>query len=146
MSFQLTLPDGTVRSYEDGATGLDVATSIGAGLARAAVAITVDGETLDLNRAIDRDGALSVVTENTEEGRHVLRHSAAHVMAQAVLDLFPGATFAIGPPITDGFYYDFDIGRPFTPEDLDRVEARMEELIEIARTSCRGMRLGERRE
>ena len=131
MSFQLTLPDGTVRSYEDGATGLDVATSIGAGLARAAVAITVDGETLDLNRAIDRDGALSVVTENTEEGRHVLRHSAAHVMAQAVLDLFPGATFAIGPPITDGFYYDFDIGRPFTPEDLDRVEVRMEEIIEI---------------
>jgi threonyl-tRNA synthetase len=131
MSFQLTLPDGTVRSYEDGATGLDVATSIGAGLARAAVAVTVDGETLDLNRAIDRDGALSVVTENTEEGRHVLRHSAAHVMAQAVLDLFPGATFAIGPPITDGFYYDFDIGRPFTPEDLDRIEARMEEIIEI---------------
>ncbi|MEA2010445.1 MAG: threonine--tRNA ligase [Actinomycetota bacterium] len=131
MSFQLTLPDGSVRSYEDGATGLDVATSIGAGLARAAVAITVDGETLDLNRPIDRDGALSVVTENTEEGRHVLRHSAAHVMAQAVLDLYPGATFAIGPPITDGFYYDFDIGRPFTPEDLDQIEARMQEIIEI---------------
>ncbi len=131
MSFQLTLPDGTVRSYEDGATGLDVAASIGAGLARAAVAVTVDGETLDLNRPIDRDGALSVVTENTEEGRHVLRHSAAHVMAQAVLDLYPGATFAIGPPITDGFYYDFDIGRPFTPEDLDRIETRMEEIIEI---------------
>jgi len=131
MSFQLTLPDGTVRSYEDGATGLDVASSIGAGLARAAVAVTVDGETLDLNRPIDRDGALSVVTENTEEGRHVLRHSAAHVMAQAVLDLYPGATFAIGPPITDGFYYDFDIGRPFTPEDLERIEARMDEIIEI---------------
>jgi threonyl-tRNA synthetase len=131
MSFQLTLPDGSVRSYEDGATGLDVATSIGAGLARAAVAVTVDGETLDLNRPIDRDGALSVVTENTEEGRFVLRHSAAHVMAQAVLDLYPGATFAIGPPITDGFYYDFDIGRSFTPEDLERIEARMEEIIEI---------------
>ncbi len=137
MSFQLTLPDGTVRSYEDGATGLDVATSIGAGLARAAVAVTVDGETLDLNRPIDRDGALSVVTENTEEGRHVLRHSAAHVMAQAVLDLYPGATFAIGPPITDGFYYDFDIGRPFTPEDLDRIEARMEEIIEIDQSFVR---------
>ncbi|MCJ7781933.1 MAG: TGS domain-containing protein, partial [Acidimicrobiia bacterium] len=131
MPFQLTLPDGSVRSYEDGATGLDVATSIGAGLARAAVAVTVDGETLDLNRPIDRDGALSVVTENTEEGRFVLRHSAAHVMAQAVLDLYPGATFAIGPPITDGFYYDFDIGRSFTPEDLERIEARMEEIIEI---------------
>jgi threonyl-tRNA synthetase len=137
MSIQLILPDGTVRSYEDGATGLDVATSIGAGLARAAVAVTVDGETLDLNRPIDRDGALSVVTENTEEGRHVLRHSAAHVMAQAVLDLYPGATFAIGPPITDGFYYDFDIGRPFTPEDLDRIEARMEEIIEIDQSFVR---------
>ena len=131
MSFQLTLPDGSVRSYEDGATGLDVATSIGAGLARAAVAVTVDGETLDLNRPIDSDGALSVVTENTEEGRFVLRHSAAHVMAQAVLDLYPGATFAIGPPITDGFYYDFDIGRPFTPEDLEQIEERMGEIIEI---------------
>jgi threonyl-tRNA synthetase len=137
MSLQLKLPDGSVRSYEDGATGLDVAASIGAGLARAAVAVTLDGETLDLNRPIDRDGALSVVTENTEEGRHVLRHSAAHVMAQAVLDLYPGATYAIGPPITDGFYYDFDIGRPFTPEDLDRIEARMQEIIEIDQSFVR---------
>jgi len=131
MAIQLTLPDGSQRGYEDGTTGYDVAASIGAGLARAAVAVTVDGETLDLNRPIDRDGAFSVITENTDEGRAVLRHSAAHVMAQAVLDLFPGATFAIGPPITDGFYYDFDIGRPFTPEDLERIEERMAEIIEI---------------
>jgi threonyl-tRNA synthetase len=131
MSIQLTLPDGTQRSYEDGTTGYDVASDIGAGLAKAAVAVSVDGETLDLSRPIDRGGAFSVITENTEEGRAVLRHSAAHVMAQAVLDLFPGATFAIGPPITDGFYYDFDIGRPFTPEDLDRIEARMEEIVAI---------------
>ncbi|MEA2022880.1 MAG: threonine--tRNA ligase [Actinomycetota bacterium] len=137
MSIQLTLPDGSVRSYEDGATGLDVATSIGAGLARAAVAVTLDGETLDLSRSLDHDGALSVVTENTEEGRFVLRHSAAHVMAQAVLDLYPGATYAIGPPITDGFYYDFDIGRPFTPEDLDRIETRMQEIIEIDQSFVR---------
>ena len=131
MAIQLTLPDGSQRAYEDGTTGYDVAASIGTGLARAAVAVSVDGETLDLNRPIDRDGAVSVITENTDEGRAVLRHSAAHVMAQAVLDLFPGATFAIGPPITDGFYYDFDIGRPFTPEDLDRIEERMAEIIEI---------------
>jgi threonyl-tRNA synthetase len=130
MSIQLTLPDGSVRSYADGTTGFDVASDIGAGLARAAVAVAVDGETIDLNRPIDKDGAFSVVTENTEEGRSVLRHSAAHVMAQAVLGLFPGASFAIGPPITDGFYYDFDIGRPFTPEDLERVEQRMNEIIE----------------
>ena len=129
MSIQLTLPDGSQRSYEDGTTGYDVASDIGAGLAKAAVAVSVDGETVDLNRPIGRDGTFSVITENTEEGRAVLRHSAAHVMAQAVLDLFPGATFAIGPPITDGFYYDFDIGRPFTPDDLDRIEVRMEEII-----------------
>jgi threonyl-tRNA synthetase len=131
MSIQLTLPDGSERRYEDGTTGYDVAASIGTGLARAAVAVTIDGETLDLNRPIDRDGAFSVITENTDEGRAVLRHSAAHVMAQAVLDLFPGATFAIGPPITDGFYYDFDIGRPFTPDDIERIEDRMAEIIEI---------------
>jgi threonyl-tRNA synthetase len=131
MSIQLTLPDGSERSYDDGTTGYDVASSIGTGLARAAVAVSVDGETLDLNRPIDRDGAFSVITENTDEGRAVLRHSAAHVMAQAVLDLFPGASFAIGPPITDGFYYDFDIGRPFTPEDIERIEERMAEIIEI---------------
>ncbi len=129
MSIQLTLPDGSQRSYEDGTTGYDVASDIGAGLAKAAVAVSIDGETVDLNRPIGRDGTFSVITENTEEGRAVLRHSAAHVMAQAVLDLFPGATFAIGPPITDGFYYDFDIGRPFTPDDLDRIEVRMEEII-----------------
>src|SRR5665811_1497062 len=130
MTFQLTLPDGSSRQYEDGTTGLDVAASIGAGLARAAVAVTVDGDMLDLTRAIDRDGTFSVVTENTEAGRSVLRHSTAHVMAQAVLDLYPGAKFAIGPAITDGFYYDFDIGRAFTPDDLDRVEERMGEIIE----------------
>ncbi len=129
MTIQLTLPDGSIRDYEDGTTGFDVAASIGAGLARAAVAVTVDGDMLDLNRPIDRDGAFSVVTENTEVGRSVLRHSAAHVMAQAVLDLYPGAKFAIGPAITDGFYYDFDIGRPFTPEDLERIQQRMDEII-----------------
>jgi threonyl-tRNA synthetase len=131
MAIELTLPDGSHRAYEDGTTGYDVAASIGTGLARAAVAVSVGGETLDLNRPIDRDGAFSVITENTDEGRAVLRHSAAHVMAQAVLDLFPGASFAIGPSITDGFYYDFDIGRPFTPEDIERIEERMAEIIEI---------------
>lgn len=130
MPIQLTFPDGSQRSYAEGTTGLDVASDIGAGLARAAVAVSVDGEALDLNRPIERDGSFAVVTENTEEGRSVLRHSAAHVLAQAVLDLHPGATFAIGPPITDGFYYDFDVGRPFTPEDLEQIETRMEEIIE----------------
>jgi threonyl-tRNA synthetase len=130
MTIQLTLPDGSTREYEDGTTGFDVAASIGSGLARAAVAVTVNGDMLDLNRPIDRDGSFSVVTENTEAGREVLRHSSAHVMAQAVLDLYPGAKYAIGPAITDGFYYDFEVDHPFTPDDLERIEERMNEIIE----------------
>jgi threonyl-tRNA synthetase len=129
VAIHLTFPDGTVRDFADGVTGAEVAASIGARLAKAAVAVRHDGVALDLTRPIDRDGAIEVITETTEAGRHVMRHSAAHVMAQAVLDLFPGAAFAIGPPIEDGFYYDFDIGRPFTPEDLERIEARMQEIV-----------------
>jgi threonyl-tRNA synthetase len=130
MTIELTLPDGTARQYPDGTTGLEVAQDIGAGLARAAVAITLDGVEFDLTRPLPIDGAISVITDTTDAGRTVIRHSTAHVLAQAVLDLFEGAHFAIGPPITDGFYYDFDVGRPFTPEDLERIEARMGEIIE----------------
>ena len=129
MAINLTLPDGTTREYPDGSTGFDVAADIGAGLARAAVAVTIDGKEFDLAAPVPVDGEFRVITEETEAGRTVLRHSTAHVLAQAVLDLFEGARFAIGPPITDGFYYDFDVGRPFTPEDLERIEARMHEII-----------------
>lgn len=129
MAIQLTFPDGTVRQFGDGVTGAEVAATIGPRLARAAVAVKVDGAGIDLSRPIDGDGVFQVVTAGSEEGRHVLRHSAAHVLAQAVLDLFPGAALAIGPPIDDGFYYDFDVGRPFTPEDLERIEARMREIV-----------------
>ncbi|MGD2051915.1 MAG: threonine--tRNA ligase, partial [Acidimicrobiia bacterium] len=125
----LTFPDGSTREYPEGVTGHEVAASIGPRLAKAAVAVEVEGEPIDLTRPIAGDGAFTVVTGNTEEGRHIIRHSAAHVMAQAVLDLFPGASFAIGPPITDGFYYDFEVDEPFTAEDLDRIEARMAEII-----------------
>jgi threonyl-tRNA synthetase len=128
LAVQLTFPDGSVHDFDDGVTGLDVAQSIGSRLAKAAVAVKVNGEWFDLDRPLP-SGEFEVVTESTDEGRSVLRHSAAHVMAQAVLALFPKATFAIGPPITDGFYYDFDIGRPFTPEDLARIDAKMAELI-----------------
>ena len=129
MPINLTLPDGSIREYADGVTGAEVAAGIGAGLAKAAVAVKVDGEAIDLMRPISADGSIEIVTENTEAGRHVLRHSAAHVMAQAVLDLYPGAKFAIGPPIEDGFYYDFEVAEPFTPDDLERIEARMAEII-----------------
>ncbi len=129
MALDLELPDGTVVQHPDGATGLAVAEAIGQRLARAAVAIELEGELLDLNRPLARSGRISIITETTDAGRHVIRHSAAHIMAQAVLDLFPGSTFAIGPAIEDGFYYDFDIGRPFSPEDLEAIEKRMTEIV-----------------
>jgi threonyl-tRNA synthetase len=129
MAITLTLPDGSSLEVPDGATGLDAARAIGARLADAAVAVTLDGAEYDLTRPLPGGGRFGVVTAASEEGRHVLRHSAAHIMAQAVLGLFEGATFAIGPAIQDGFYYDFDIGRPFTPEDLEAIEARMAEIV-----------------
>lgn len=113
----------------DGVTGYDVAADIGPRLAKAAVAVTVDSAMYDLHRPIPHDATVSIITDNTEAGRHVLRHSAAHVMAQAVLELFPGSTFAIGPAIQDGFYYDFSVDAPFTPDDLERIEAKMADIV-----------------
>ncbi len=129
MSIQIILPDGTERRYPRGITGFDIAESIGARLASAAVAVSVDGALTDTHQPLHAGGRFSVVTGDTEEGRSVIRHSAAHIMAQSVLNLFEGATFAIGPAITDGFYYDFDIGRAFTPEDLARIEEEMRRII-----------------
>ena len=125
----LRLPDSTVISHTEGVTGLEVARSIGHGLARAAVAIAVNGEQRDLSRPIEEGGDFEVITLDGDDGLHILRHSAAHVLAQAVLDLFPGSTFAIGPPIENGFYYDFEVAEPLTPADLERIEARMGEII-----------------
>ena len=110
-------------------TGLEVAESIGPRLAKDGVAFRLNGQMLDLSRPITEDGEFGVVTLDNEDGLHILRHSSAHVLAQAVLDLFEGSTFAIGPAIEDGFYYDFKVGQPFTPEDLERISARMEEII-----------------
>ena len=129
MNIQLTLPDKTISVHTSGTTGRQVAHSIGRRLAAAAVAVSVDGVALDLDRPIEAGGRFAVITGASEEGRNVMRHSAAHVLAQAVLNLFEGSTFAIGPPITDGFYYDFDIGRPFTPDDLTAIETEMERII-----------------
>ncbi len=129
MALTITFPDGSKREFDPGVTGAEIAASIGPRLAKAAVAVKLDGKTIDLTRSITDSGIVEVITDTSEEGRHVLRHSAAHVMAQAVLDLYPGAKFAIGPPITDGFYYDFEVDDPFTPEDLERIEARMAEII-----------------
>lgn len=125
----LRLPDGKVLTHQEGVTGLEVAREIGPGLAKAAVAVKVNGKQLDLSTPITGGGDFEVITLDSEDGLHILRHSSAHVMAQAVLELFPGATFAIGPPIEDGFYYDFEVSDPFTPEDLARIEDRMAEIV-----------------
>ncbi|MEE8407906.1 MAG: threonine--tRNA ligase [Acidimicrobiia bacterium] len=129
MPIDLRYPDGKVVSHPNGVTGLDIAESIGPRLARAAVAVKVDDALYDLSRRIDHGGDFAVITIDSDEGLDILRHSAAHVMAQAVLDLFDGATFAIGPAIEDGFYYDFEVGEPFHPDDLERIEDRMAEII-----------------
>lgn len=129
MATTLTLPDGSPLELQDGATGYDAAASIGPRLAKAALAVKVDGVPFDLNIPLPASGTLEVVTANSDDGRHILRHSAAHIMAQAVLGLFEGSTFAIGPAIEDGFYYDFDIGRAFTPDDLETIESRMAEIV-----------------
>ncbi len=130
-SITLTLPDGSTREAEAGATPADVAAGIGRGLAKAALAAKVDGEWVDLDRPIEHDAALQIVTADSPDGREVLRHSTAHVMAQAVTDLFPGARYAIGPAIADGFYYDFELpdGAHFSDDDLPRIEARMREIV-----------------
>ncbi len=129
VELELVYPDGTLAHHPMGVTGSEVAGSIGARLAKAAIAVSLDGELLDLSRPLKKSGRFEVITENSDRGRHITRHSAAHVLAQAVLALFPGAHFAIGPPIEDGFYYDFDIGRPFTSEDLEALSARMSDIV-----------------
>src|SRR5260221_6676919 len=127
----ITLPDGSTRDLETGATAADLAASIGKGLAKAAVAAEVDGREVDLGTRLDDGARVAIITTDSDRGRHVLRHSTAHVLAQAVSQLWPGAKFAIGPPIEDGFYYDFDLpgGAHFTDEDLDRIDARMREIV-----------------
>ena len=133
MSDQITisLPDGSAREYPAGTTAGDVASSIGKRLAKAAVAATVDGEEVDLGVPLHDHDRVAIITSDTEAGRHVLRHSTAHVMAQAVTQLFPGAKYSIGPAIENGFYYDFELpdGRTFSDDDLAAIEARMRDIV-----------------
>src|SRR5829696_7558059 len=127
----IKLPDGSQREYPRDVTVAEIAASIGKRLAKDALAAKVDGEWVDLDHPVEHDAAVTIVTPDTPDGREVLRHSTAHVMAQAVTALFPGARYAIGPAIADGFYYDFDLpdGRHFTEDDLGRIEARMREIV-----------------
>jgi threonyl-tRNA synthetase len=127
-TIKITLPDGSVREVAAGTTPRAVAESIGPGLARAALAAKVDGTVRDLDRPLESDARLAILTDRDPEALDVLRHSAAHVLATAVRDVFPGAGIGFGPPIEDGFYYDFEVPRPFTPEDLEKIEAKMSEV------------------
>ncbi|MFK8068625.1 MAG: threonine--tRNA ligase [Gammaproteobacteria bacterium] len=124
----ITLPDGSQRQFENSVSVHDVAMSIGEGLARAALAGKVDGELVDTSHQIDQDAELAIITARDEEGLEVIRHSCAHLLAQAVKELFPTAQVTIGPVIENGFYYDFAYERPFTPEDLTAIEKKMKEL------------------
>ena len=124
----ITLPDGSVRSFEQAVTVAEVAASIGAGLAKAALAGRVDGKMVDLSHRIETDAALAIVTDKGDDGLEIIRHSTAHLLAHAVKELFPEAQVTIGPVIDNGFYYDFSYTRPFTPEDIAAIEARMNEI------------------
>lgn len=124
----ITLPDGSSRTFPQSVTVAEVAAAIGAGLAKAALAGKVDGKLVDTSHRIERDCSLAIVTDKDAEGLDILRHSTAHLLAYAVKELFPDAQVTIGPVIENGFYYDFAYRRPFTPEDLGKIEARMVEL------------------
>jgi threonyl-tRNA synthetase len=126
---RVTLPDGSQKTLPAGASGADVAKAIGPGLAKAALAIRVDGKVQDLSRPVPDGATVSILTDKDPQALEVLRHSSAHVLATAVRQLFPGAQIGFGPPIEDGFYYDFDIGRPFGPEDLEEIEKKIAEVV-----------------
>ncbi len=127
----ISLPDGSTRQVEPGTTVGDLAAQIGSRLAKAAVIGVVNGVERDLVWELSDGDSVAIVTETDERGLYTIRHSTAHVLAQAVLDLYPGATFAIGPPVENGFYYDFELpnGGTFTPEELEKIDARMREII-----------------
>ena len=128
-TIRLTLPDGSTREMPRGSTGHDLAAAIGPGLARAALAIKVDGELRDLGRPIEAEASVTLVTDKDPDALPLLRHSAAHILATAVREIFPQAGIGFGPSIDEGFYYDFEVPRPFTPEDLEQIEARMQSVI-----------------
>ena len=133
----ITLPDGSSRSYDGPVTGAEIAASIGPGLAKAALAIKADGELRDLARPIERDTAVEIVTAGHDDSLDLLRHDCAHVLAEAVQELYPGTQVTFGPSIENGFYYDFARAEPFTPDDLAVIEKRMHEIVDRNETIVR---------
>lgn len=129
-TIRVTLPDGSARDLPAGSTGADLAAAIGPGLAKAALAARVDGRIQDLARELPDGATVALLTDRDPDALEVLRHSSAHILATAVRQVMPGAGIGFGPAIEEGFYYDFDVPRPFTPEDLEAIEARMSEVVE----------------
>jgi threonyl-tRNA synthetase len=126
---KITLPDGSVREVEKGSTVLDLAESIGEGLARAALAAKINGTTTDLTTTLDKDAEVQILTFKDPEGKDVFKHSASHVLAHAVKRVFPKTKLTIGPAVEDGFYYDFDVDEPFTKDDLKKIEKEMKKIV-----------------
>ncbi|MDP6709707.1 MAG: TGS domain-containing protein, partial [Alphaproteobacteria bacterium] len=126
---RITLPDGSVREYDGATTAEAVAAEIGPGLAKAALVARLDGKLVDLRLPIEADTNLEIVTTKDEAALEILRHDCAHVLAEAAKELWPDIQVTIGPAIEDGFYYDFARATPFTPEDLEAMEARMREIV-----------------
>ncbi|MBW7910657.1 MAG: threonine--tRNA ligase [Alphaproteobacteria bacterium] len=126
---QLTLPDGKTLTFTAPVTGAEVAASIGAGLAKAALAVKLDGVTYDLDRPHNKSGKIEIITRKSDDALELIRHDASHVMAEAVQELFPGTQVTIGPAIDNGFYYDFARAEPFTTEDFPKIEAKMREIV-----------------
>ena len=130
MAIKITFPDGSVKEYPRGVTAAKVAEDISSRLAKNAVAARVSGVLQDLEDEIQEDSSLEIITADQPEGLEILRHSAAHIMAEAVKRLYPQAKLAIGPAIENGFYYDFDVPEAFSPEDLGRIEAEMHKIVQ----------------
>ena len=126
----ITLPDGSQREFKNPITGLDVANNIGEGLANAALAIKLNGQLVDLSHKIEKSADVEIITRKSEEALELIRHDAAHVMAEAVQELFPGTQVTIGPAIENGFYYDFARDEPFGLDDLDKIESKMRQIID----------------
>jgi threonyl-tRNA synthetase len=138
----ITLPDGSVRQFDAPVTGTEVAAAIGPGLAKAALAMAVDGQVMDIARPIEHDASLRFITRRDPEALELIRHDTAHVLAEAVQDLYPGTQVTIGPNIENGFFYDFARNEPFKPEDFPAIEAKMLEIV--ARNAGLGPQRGDR--
>ena len=137
---EIKFPDGSTKPFDVGTTGLDIAKSISPRLAKVALAIEIDGQVCDLGHAVSQYASVRILTFDNVEGRKVFWHSCSHIMAQAVQELFPGTKLAIGPSIEEGWYYDFDVDKPFSPDDLEKIEKRMKEIIsENAPFRCESM-------